>query len=79
MLPASFILTDGFDNIETRPFASGGFADLYKATHRGKPVVVKALKNACTGDPDSENVRKVSNLICGQILHSDHTKSLALR
>ena len=58
ILPASFMLTDGFDHIESRPFTSGGFADLYKATYKGQPVVAKALKT--TSLDDLENVHKVS-------------------
>ena len=61
VLPASFVLTDGFDNIEARPFTSGGFADVYKATYKGQPVVAKTLKT--TSLDDVENVHKVSDLI----------------
>jgi len=55
------MLTDGFDNIEARPFTCGGFADVYKATYKGKPVVAKALKT--TAVDDLENVHKVSDLV----------------
>jgi len=58
VLPASFILKDGFDHIEPRPFTSGGFADVYKATYKGQLVVAKALKT--TAVDDLENVHKVS-------------------
>jgi hypothetical protein len=52
------MLTDGFDDLESRPFTSGGFADVYKATYKGLPVVAKALKT--TSMDDLENVHKVS-------------------
>ena len=55
------MLTDGFDDIEARPFTSGGFADVYKATYKGQPVVAKALKTTTVDDP--ENVHKVGDLI----------------
>lgn len=55
------MLIDGFDNIEEQPFTSGGFADLYRATYKGQPVVAKALKTASAGNP--ENVHKVRSLI----------------
>ena len=61
ILPASFMLTDGFDHIEQRPFTSGGFADVYKATYKGQLVVAKALKT--TAVDDLENVHKVSSPI----------------
>ena len=56
VFPASFMLTEGFDDIEPRPFASGGFADVYKATYKGRPVVAKVPK---TTAGDVENVHKV--------------------
>jgi hypothetical protein len=61
VLPASFILTDGFDDIEERPFASGGSADLYKATYMGRQVVAKTLKAASGYNP--EDSYKVSREI----------------
>ena len=61
VFPASFMLTDGFDHIESRPFTSSGFADLYRATYKGQPVVAKALKT--TSLDDLENMHKVSGLI----------------
>ena len=61
VLPASYMLTDEFDDFDARPFARGGSADVYKATYKGKPVVAKALKIKPMDDPES--VRKVSGLI----------------
>jgi hypothetical protein len=61
VLPASFMLTDGFDHIEPRPFANGGFANVYRATYKGQLVVAKALK--ATSVRDLENVHKVWGLI----------------
>ena len=72
-MPASFTLTDEFDNLESRPFASGLFADVYKATYKGQPLVAKALKNASVDD--FENVHKVSGLSSGQIVESAHAQS----
>ena len=55
------MLADGFDHIDRRPFANGGFADVYKATYKGRLVVAKALKT--TPIDDLEDVHKVSSLI----------------
>jgi hypothetical protein len=68
ILPASFMLTGGFDHIEPRPFTSGGFADVYKATYKGQPVVAKALKT--TAMDDLENVHKVSGRIFRTVAQS---------
>lgn len=79
VLPASFMLTDGFDHIDQRPFASGGFADVYKATYKGQPVVAKALKTAHVND--LENVHKVSLTFCFVVrsVHCSHRISSALQ
>jgi len=61
VLPASFELTDGFDHIEGQPLASGAFADVYKATYKGQPVVAKAFKT--TSVENSEDLHRVSGLI----------------
>ena len=66
VLPSSFILADGFDTLESRPFTSGGFADVYRGTYKGQPVVAKALKT--TSVDDLENVHKVSGPISRQIV-----------
>jgi hypothetical protein len=58
VLPASFILTEGFNNIEREPFSSDEFTDMYKAMYEGQPVVAKVLKATLVDDPG--NVRKVS-------------------
>ena len=73
VLPASFMLTDGFDDLESRPFTSGGFADVYKATYKGLPVVAKALKT--TSMDDLENVHKVSYPSSRQIGELAHALS----
>jgi hypothetical protein len=44
VLPQSFALDGGLEEIEDVPFARGGFSDVYKATCKGKVVVVKALR-----------------------------------
>lgn len=59
VLPTSFMLTEGFDEIDERPFTSGGFTDMYKATYKGQLVVVKAFKT--TSVDDLENMHKVSD------------------
>ena len=59
------MLTGGFDDIEARPFTSGGFADVYKATYKGQSVVAKALKT--TSVDDLENVHKVGGFISAQL------------
>ena len=69
------MLTDRFDNLESRPFTSGGFADVYRATYKGKPVVAKALKT--TAVDDLENVHKVSGLVFGHILQIAYAASSA--
>ena len=61
VLPASFALTQVFDHIDERPFTSGGFADVYRATYKGQPVVAKALKTTCM--ENFENVHKVGGVI----------------
>jgi hypothetical protein len=61
VLPTSFMLTEGFDDVELRPFASSRFADVYKATYKGQSVVAKALK--ITFVDDLENAHKVSGPI----------------
>ena len=64
------MLTDGFDRLDTQPFASGGFADLYRATYKGQPVVAKALKT--TSLDDLENVHRVSGPSSRQIVEFAH-------
>ena len=76
MLPASFILTEGFDDIAERPFTSGGFADVYKATYKGQSVVVKALKT--TSLDRLESIHKVCGPNLSTIAQSAHDGSSAL-
>ena len=76
ILPASFKLTEGFDNIEERPFAKGGFAYVYRATYKGKQVVAKALK--VTPVDNLDNVHKVSGLIFRMIVRSAYVTFPAL-
>ena len=75
VLPASFTLTDGLD-LESRPFTSSGFVDVYKATYNGLPVVVKAFKT--TSMDDLENVHEVSDPSSGQIGELAHALSQRL-
>ena len=64
VLPASFMLTEGFDHIEERPFTRGGFADVYRATYKGQPVVAKVLKT--TPMDNLEKVHEVSGVVYAQ-------------
>lgn len=80
VLPTSFTLADDLDNIEARSFASGGFADLYRATHKGKRVVVKILK--ATNKDDLENVQKVRTITpdqTGRSAHVTHSSALSMK
>jgi len=61
------MLTDGFDDIESQPFTSSGFADVYKATYKGKPVVTKALKITSVDGPESTH--KVSDAMFFKAVH----------
>ncbi|KAF9781132.1 kinase-like domain-containing protein [Thelephora terrestris] len=63
VLPASLMLTDGFDKIEPRPFASGRFAHVYKATYNGQPVVAKALKTASVDDLEDVHKRFAKQVV----------------
>ena len=55
----------------TRPFATGGFSDVYEATFSGRPVAVKKLKITATGD--HEKVYKV-RFILGSFKAIAHTR-----
>ena len=70
ILPASFMLTDGFDHIDQRPFMFGGFTVVYKATYKGQLVVAKALKT--TSMDDLENVHRVSRLVFYVVAQHTH-------
>ena len=78
VLPASFTLADEFDDVEPGPFTSGGFADLYRATYKGQPVVAKALKSTYVDGASSEHVRKVSSLVSGRIIRLAYGEAPAL-
>ena len=52
------MLKEGFDEIEERPFTSGGFAHVYRATYKGQLVAAKALKT--TALDNLENLHNVS-------------------
>ena len=74
------MLTDGFDHIDQRHFAEGGFAYVYKATYKGQLVAAKALKT--TSMDDLENAHKVGSLvfsIATQPVHCSHRIFSALR
>jgi len=55
------MLTEGFDDIEVRPFTKGGFAEVYRARYKGQSVVVKVLKT--TPMDTLENIYQVCGLI----------------
>lgn len=62
------MLTEGLDDIEERPFTSGGFRDVYRATYKGQLVAVKTLKTTSTDH--LEKVYKVGGLIFCTIMRS---------
>ena len=70
------MLKEGFDDIEERPFTSGGFADVYRATYKGRPVVAKALKT--TSVENLENLHKVSDPVFCTTTPSVYVKFSAL-
>ena len=69
-MPASFILDEDPDYIEKRPFVSGRFTYVYRATYKEQPVVAKVLKT--TFAYDLENVHKVSGLTTCTITKPAH-------
>lgn len=71
------MLKEGFDDIEERPFTSGGFADVYRATYKGRPVVAKALKT--TSVENLENLHKVGDLVFCTSIQSVYVTFPALR
>ena len=71
------MLTDGLDDLEPRSFASGGFADTYRATYKGQPAVAKAFK--VTFVNDLENMHKVGGLISEHVVRFTYAASPALR
>ncbi|KAF9781243.1 kinase-like domain-containing protein [Thelephora terrestris] len=63
VLPASFMLTDGFEHIETLSFAKGGFADVYRATYKGQLVVAKTLKTSSLEDLENWHKRFAKEVV----------------
>ena len=61
ILPSSFILGPTFDERGAKPFATGGFSDVYGATLNGRLVAIKTLKVVTTANP--EKLHRVSVLI----------------
>ena len=49
-LPLSFILGPTFDEHGAKPFATGGFSDVYEATLDGRLVAIKILRVTTTTD-----------------------------
>ena len=70
------MLTDGFDHIDPRPFTSGGFAEVYKATYKGQSVVAKVLK--ITAVDDLGKVHKVSGRVFCTVVQSAYDTFSAL-
>jgi hypothetical protein len=56
LLPASLLLS-GVDEIESKPFARGGFGEVFKAKWEGTIVVVKRLHVKLQ---DHETIRRVN-------------------
>jgi hypothetical protein len=50
-----------FEERGTKPFATGGFSDVYEATFNGRLVAIKTLKVTTTTDP--EKLHRVSGLV----------------
>ena len=50
ILPSSFILGPTFDECGAKPFATGGFSDVYEATLNGRLVAIKTLRVTTTTD-----------------------------
>ena len=76
ILPASLALTEELDDVEERPFTSGGFTDGYKATYKGQQVVAKVLKAAPVDD--TGDVHKVGGLAYFAIAQSSYVTFSAL-
>jgi len=66
------MLTDGFDDIESQPLTSSGFADVYRAMYKGKPVVTKALKITSMDDPESTH--KVGDAMFCKAVHPTYVE-----
>lgn len=76
VLPASFILTEGFYNIEQKSFTSGGSADLCKATYNGQSVMMMVFNPDL--NEDLEGVHKVRGPIFCTAMQSTHVVLPAL-
>ena len=61
ILPSSFMLIPTFDEPRPKPFAGGGFSEVYEATLGGRRVAVKALR--IPGAKSIETVQKVGCLL----------------
>jgi hypothetical protein len=56
-LPASHLLSKGFEKVGDSPRASGGFADVWEGRYNGQMVAIKILKRNMTDD--AQKVEKV--------------------
>ena len=59
VLPSSFTLPPALVERDPAPFASGGYSNVYKATFRNRPIVIKVL-NVIT-QLEREKLHKVSS------------------
>lgn len=59
ILPSSFMLIPTFDEPRPKPFAGGGFSEVYEATLGGRRVAVKALRI-----PGAESIQTVQKVGC---------------
>jgi len=72
------MLTDRLDHIEgPPPLMRGAFVDVYKAMHKGHPMVAKAFK--ITSAESLESLQKVSGLIFDMIEQDTYITSSAPR
>ena len=60
ILPSSFMLSQTFGKRGVKPFAVGGFSNVYEATLNGRHVAVKTLNVSTSTDP--RKAHRVSDL-----------------
>jgi hypothetical protein len=52
LIPSSHVLSIDLLNTNKKPFAHGGFSDVFQGTYAGLGVCVKRLRVASTGSPE---------------------------
>jgi hypothetical protein len=66
-IPSSHILSTDLLNIDKRPFASGGFSDVFQGMYNGSEVCVKRLRVSSTSNPEKARKGRVH---CGRLSRS---------